>query len=139
MLLVVDTNIIVSSLIKESTTREIILSTDIEFVTPEWVHSEIQKHSALIAKKARVSNDELVRFTKEVFQVVRTVPRDQYQGYLDEAIRLMTNVDKDDAPFIALALYINADAVWTNDKHLKKQDRVPVISTKDIMKHIGLI
>ena len=43
MLLVVDTNIIISSLIKDSKTREILLSADIQFITPEWVHAEIKK------------------------------------------------------------------------------------------------
>ena len=41
MLLVVDTNIIISSLIKDSVTREFLLTTDIIFVAPEWVHAEI--------------------------------------------------------------------------------------------------
>lgn len=134
MLLVVDTNIIVSSLIKGSVTREILLSADILFVVPEWVHIEVKKHQELIAQKAGINQDELIQFTEEIFQVVKTIPFSKYKSHIDEGVNIIGDIDKDDAPFIAIALALDADGIWTNDKDFEKQNVVKVWKTKDLAK-----
>ncbi len=133
MLLVIDTNIVVSSIIKDSVTREILLSADILFVVPEWVHTEISKHRELIARKAGIDQDELDQFTEELFQVLQTIPFSKYESHIDKGLDIIGDVDKDDAPFIALALALNADGIWTNDKDFEKQDAVKVWKTKDLV------
>ncbi len=132
MLLVIDTNIVVSSIIKDSVTREILLSADIIFVVPEWVHTEISKHRELIARKAGIDQDELDQFTEELFQILQTIPFSKYESHIDKGLDIIGDVDKDDAPFIALALALNADGIWTNDKDFEKQDAVKVWKTKDL-------
>ena len=133
MLLVVDTNIIISSLIKGSVTREILLSADISFVVPEWVHTEIKKHQKLITKKAGIDQDELDTFTEELFQVVQTIPFDKYKSYIEKGLNVMDDIDKDDAPFVAIALALGADGIWTNDKDFEKQDVIKIWKTKDLI------
>ncbi len=44
MRLVIDTNIIISSLIKDSTNRQILLLPSFEFLLPEFTFEEINKH-----------------------------------------------------------------------------------------------
>jgi len=132
MLLVVDTNIIISCLIKDSKTREILLTANVDFAVPEWVHSEIEKHLKLIAKKADVSVIELEHFMEELFQVVHTTPFEEYQPYIDEAHNIIGEVDKDDVPFIAAALALSVDAIWTNDRHFDEQNRFTVLRTHDL-------
>ena len=132
MLLVVDTNIIISSLIKDSKTREILMSAKVDFFVPEWVHSEIRKHLKTIAKKADISVHELEHFMEELFQVVHTTPFEEYQTYIDEALLIIGEADKDDVPFIAVALVLGADAIWTNDRHFDKQNRFTVLRTHDL-------
>jgi putative PIN family toxin of toxin-antitoxin system len=132
MLLVVDTNIIISGLIKDSVTREILLSADISFVIPEWVHTEIMKHKKLITKKAGIDQDELDKYIQELFQVVQTIPLDRYKSFIKKGLKVMGDIDKDDAPFIAIAMALHADGIWTNDKDFEKQDAVRVWKTKDL-------
>ena len=134
MLLVVDTNIIMSSLIKDSVTREFLLTTDIIFVAPEWVHAEIEKHRELISRKAGINQDELNRFINEIFQVVQTIPFSKYKSHINEAQDIMVKIDKDDAPFIALVLALDADGILTNDRDYEKQNVVMVWKTADILK-----
>ena len=133
MLLIVDTNIIISCLIKDSKTREILMTANIDFAVPEWVHSEIRKHMKLIAKKADVSVIELEHFMEELFQGVHTTPFEEYQANIDEAHKLIGEVDKDDVPFIALALALHADAIWTNDKDFDEQFQVAVLKTHELL------
>lgn len=134
MSIVVDSNIIFASLIKKSTTRMILASTDIDFIVPEWVHSELREHIGELARKAHLSEAELERFIDEIFQIVHTLPLDEYEGFLPEALEIMGEIDPDDAPFLAVALATDADAIWTNDAHFLEQDRVKVMSTRDMMK-----
>ena len=96
MLLVVDTNIIISCIIRNSKTREILLSAKADFITPDWVQEEIAKHYDLIAKKAGLTSGELNIFIGEVFNVVRTVHMEHYQHKMPEAREIMNNFDSND-------------------------------------------
>ncbi len=53
MRLVVDANILFSSLIKDSITRRLILLDDFDLFTPEYVFIELEKHIDHIQKKSR--------------------------------------------------------------------------------------
>jgi predicted nucleic acid-binding protein len=137
MLLVVDTNIIISSIIKDSTTREILLSADIKYITPEWVLTEIKKLSDYIAKTAGITKDELTQFMDEIFEVVIAIPLDEYKSCMKEGLKIMGKVDKDDAPFIALALALKTDGIWSNDKDFEKQGKVRILKTEDLVKMLN--
>ena len=41
--------------------------------------------------------------------------------------------DKDDSPYIALALAMDAP-IWTHDRHFFEQKRVKVLTNKDLLK-----
>jgi predicted nucleic acid-binding protein len=137
LLVVVDSNIIFASLIKNSATRTILTSSDIDFVVPEWVHSELREHAGEISRKAGVSEEEMESFIEEIFHVVQTVPLDEYEDRLDEALETMSGIDRDDAPFVAVALATSADAIWTNDAHFSRQNRVRIVSTREIVEIWG--
>ncbi len=51
MKIVIDTNIIIASLLKDSVIREILTSKQAEFLVPEYAFEEIEKHLSLISKK----------------------------------------------------------------------------------------
>ena len=59
MRLVIDTNIIISSLISNSTRRYILMNSNIEFIAPEYTFTEILKHADLIKKKAKLASRDL--------------------------------------------------------------------------------
>ncbi|MDP3105249.1 MAG: PIN domain-containing protein [Candidatus Methanoperedens sp.] len=50
MRLVIDTNIIISFLISNSTRRYILMNSNIEFIAPEYTFTEILKHADIIMK-----------------------------------------------------------------------------------------
>ena len=134
MSIVVDSNIIFAGLIRNSSTRAILASTDIEFVVPEWVHSELREHIGELAEKAGVPEKEMERYVEQIFQIVHTMPMEEYKDSLAEALEIMSETDPDDAPFLAVAIATGADAIWTNDAHFLEQQRVKVVSTRDMMK-----
>jgi len=46
----------------------------------------------------------------------------------------LLTIDQKDAPYIALALTIENDGIWTADKHFKKQNYIKVFTTEDLIK-----
>lgn len=42
--------------------------------------------------------------------------------------------DPDDAAFIAAAIAVNADAIWTHDKHLLCQERIRTMTNIDVLR-----
>ena len=49
-------------------------------------------------------------------------------------MELISVIDEKDVPFIALALSIKNDGIWTNDKHFKKQKKIKIFTTQDLIK-----
>lgn len=54
----------------------------------------------------------------------------------EEAKYIMDKIDKDDTPFIALALAVTNDGIWTDDKHFEKQSRIKVWKTQILSSYL---
>ena len=72
----------------------------------------------------------------DLLQRVQVIGFDRYVHRYLEAEEIIGEIDPDDAPFIALALSIPNDGIWSNDKHFLKQDRVKIWTTGDLIKLI---
>lgn len=59
MRLVIDTNIIISSLISNSIRRSILMDSGFELMAPEYTFTEIMNHANLIEKKSKLTSDDL--------------------------------------------------------------------------------
>ena len=59
MKLIIDTNVLISSLLKDSTTRELLLNESFEFYLPEIVMSEVKKYLPYIIQKSGKTEEEI--------------------------------------------------------------------------------
>ncbi|MFA5797786.1 MAG: PIN domain-containing protein [Candidatus Woesearchaeota archaeon] len=133
MNLVVDANIIFAALIKESKTTELLLDMSITLYTPEYILLEIEKHQKEILTKTSRSKEELEQIMHILKKIIRIIPQIELQQYIAEAKK--TTPDPDDIMYFALALKLHCP-IWSNDKALKKQDRITIYSTPEIIKLI---
>ncbi len=133
MKIVVDTNIILKALIRNSKVRGILLSTKHRFYVPEYALEETRKHMLVVKEKTGLSGGEIEQVLGILSSSLRVVPSDEVMRKLREAQRVMRFIDKKDAPFVATALSIAADGIWSDDAHFKRQSRVKVWNTKEIM------
>jgi len=133
MRFIVDTNILISGLIKDSVTRKILLSDKFEFYHPEILLEELNKHIPEIAKKARKDEKDINQLINIFRENLLSVSIDEYEQNLDKANDIIGSIDEKDVAFIALALATKNNGIWTNDKHFMKQDKVKVVSTWDMM------
>jgi len=58
--------------------------------------------------------------------------------HIQEANRIMEKIDLKDSPFIAAAIAIKADGIWTFDKDFDKQSEIKIFTTENLLKMIGL-
>jgi len=52
-------------------------------------------------------------------------------------MEIIGKIDKKDIQFIALALAIKNNKIWSNDKHFEKQKKIQVYKTIDIIDVLG--
>ena len=107
MRLVLDTNILVAALIKDSITRRILLLSDLEFLLPAFALDELARHRAKIARAARLKVDEIDLLPTLLLTSVVVVPFVRIAPYLPAAHALMGAIDPDDVPFVGLARIIH--------------------------------
>lgn len=133
IILVIDANILFSALIKNSLTAELIFEEDIMLSTPEFVIEEFLKYEDLILKKTSRTREEFIQIMHVLKDVITVVPKEEYSLFIREAEKF--SPDEKDIMYLALALKLKC-AVWSNDKRLKKQDKVKVYSTEELVKII---
>lgn len=136
MKLIIDTNILISSLLKDSTTREILLNESLNFYLPEIVLSEVNKYLTYIIQKSELSEEEIKKILNTILENLILVPIDEYEKKMNEGMKYIGNIDEKDTQFIALALSIENDGIWSNDKHFDKQKKIKVLKTIDILNYL---
>ena len=132
MKVILDVNIILSALIRDSTTRKIILNSEFDFYFPELSLHKIRKYKDYILEKSGLSEEEYDKILAILFKYIQLVPTEEIEKNWDEAKKIMEHIDKEDVVFIATALSIEDSVIWSDDRHFEKQDKVKVLKTKEI-------
>ena len=130
MILVIDTNILLASLIKDSTTRKIIVESCWEFFYPEMSFHEVRKYKDLVLEKSGMNEEEYAELLNNLLQHITLVPEEQIKCHIEEANKLLGKIDPDDVVFLATALSMDNSKIWSDDPHLGKQSKIRVFKTK---------
>ena len=136
MRLIIDANILISAMIRTSVTRKIIVNSIFELYTPEYTFSEIEKNLYYISNKNSLTLNDNKKVLEILSNYIHIFDAEFYIGYLGDAGRIIGKIDEKDIPYIALALAINNDGIWTNDEHFQKQNKIKVWKTKEIIKQL---
>jgi len=132
MKLVVDANVVISALIADSKTRELIVTLEPELLTPEVVHVEIGNYESLIVEKSGMELERVRQFIDLLFQCIETVPASEFYPYIEEADEAIGDTDPDDVLYVACALARDA-GVWSDDSDFEGQNLVPVFNTHGVI------
>jgi len=130
MRIVVDTNILFSFFWRESLTRKLLITSNFELISPEIALKELDKHSEEIRGKLKITNREFKEQFKKLREIVNFIRMEEYSQFIKEANSF--SPDRADAEFFALCLK-NDCFLWSNDSLLKQQNRIKVLSTKEII------
>src|SRR3989344_7705844 len=131
MKLVMDANVLFSSLIKEGLTRKILLEEEFYFYVPRFVISEFFEHMEELANKTKVNFTLLKRKMNEIFKLsnMNLVGAEEFGDFVEKAAKF--SPDEDDIMYFALALKLNCP-IWSNDCKLKEQRKIVIYSTEEL-------
>ena len=132
MKLVVDANVVISALISDSKTRELLVTLEPDLLTPEVVHDEIERYEDLIVKKSGMNIDRVRQFIDLLFDHIETVPASEFYQHIDQADSAIGEADPDDVLYVACALGCEA-AIWSDDSDFNEQDLVSVFTTGEVI------
>lgn len=133
--IVVDANMIMSLLIAEGSKRRLFFSKHVNPVSPEFVLFEIGKYWQEIIEKSRLPEEKIKLVLSEARKALNTLSLSDVKDFMSEA--LQASPDPDDAEYFATALKLNCP-IWSEDKLLKKQSRVKVFNTPELLAGLGL-
>ena len=139
MNIIVDSNILFTFFWKNSTFSILSKRKELKLFAPEYALEEIRKYEDEIIKKTKISKEEFKIDMLELLNHINFVNIEDYRSEFKN-IKSLVKIFKEeeyteflnDIDFIALALKINAP-LWTHDKLLKKQNRIKILSTKEII------
>ncbi len=135
-MIVLDTNVLISALLKDSLTRKTIISSGFAFCYPEISLEEIRKYESYIIKKGGYTQEEYRQILNTLLQYIRLVPLEVIQPYLTRAKEIMNSIDINDTVFVATAFALTASFIWSDDSDFDRQHAVKVLKTKDMIKLI---
>lgn len=132
MELVIDANVFFSALISTGgKTHKLLFSEELILFAPEFLTEEAKKHELEITKKSGLSKTNFALAISLISSKIRFVPFSEFKPFLAKAKEISPDVN--DTEYFAVALK-HGCGIWSNDKALKKQDEVKVVSTIELLK-----
>ena len=130
-----DANILISILIAKGSKHKLFFSEHIESNSPDRILFEIGKHWKELSNKSGLPNKDLELELSAIRQQLNIFSLNKLSSLIKEGIKF--SPDPDDVEYFALALKLNCP-IWSEDKLLKKQSKVKVYSTSDLLKELGI-
>ncbi len=134
--LVVDTNRIIAALVKDGFSRMLLVSSPVTFFTIGFSKQEIMNHKEELMKRTDLDESAFDALLGTLYNKINLVADETIQPHLEEAKQIMQAIDPDDVQFIAAALAIPCDGIWSDDKHFQKQHRVKVWTTEALLQEL---
>ena len=133
--LVIDANIIFAIMIKKGASEHLLLANDLHFYAPEYLFIETARHETEILEKTKKTSFEFKQTLHLIEKRVNLIPFQEFRHCINEASRLLE--DKADAVYLALCI-AKKMPLWSNDKGFKKQDKVKVFNTAELLEYLEI-
>ena len=140
--LVVDSNSLFTFFWKNSVFNELCNQNLLELYSPEYSLEEIKKYSSEIIRKAKITEKEFNSLRNSLTAKIKFIPLANYSlffGKIKHLIKKLPEAERldlmKDIDFLALSLKLNIP-LWSNDKLLKRQQAVEILTTEEIIKII---
>lgn len=134
MKFIIDTNILLSALIKDSTTRKVIVKSGWDFYYPEMSFHEVRKYKELVLKKSGMNEEDYSKLLDLILEHINILPDERIIKNLEEAKKIIGHIDPDDVVFVATELSIPDSIIWSDDSDFNKQDKIKVLKSEKVIK-----
>ena len=131
--LVVDANVFIAAFLRSSTVRRLLTLSLVDFYVPEFLWEEIGPHLPELATRAGLSEVAASELVELLESCVATIPAEALLPHWKRAAGAMRRVDPRDTAYVAAALAVPCDGIWSDDRHLKAQRIVPCWTTEELV------
>jgi predicted nucleic acid-binding protein len=139
MRLVVDTNVLITAFWKESAFNQIAQLPHLTLYAPSYALDEINRYREEITKKTGTTGAHFDGEKSRLFKRVRFFKLEEYRSSLKAVALGLKDLNEpqreallEDIDFLALA-HARRCALWSNDTLTKHQNRVDVLTTRELM------
>ena len=138
MIVVIDANRLFPIIIAKrlhSASMDIFFCDETELYAPFRLLAELEKNRDEIRLKSGFSYEDFNNFVSVVKLRIKFIPLEDFVNKVSEA-EIISPHSKD-IEYFALALKLNC-AIWSDEKAFKKQSKVKVFNTSELLKELGL-
>lgn len=133
--LVIDANVLISALVKDSFSYALLFNEKFHLFAPEYIFTELDRHKEEILEKMERTEGDFFRLLEILKRRINIISLEELIFFIDEAESITP--DPDDMTYFALALKLDCP-IWSNDKKLKEQNKIKVYNTHEIYDSLKL-
>jgi predicted nucleic acid-binding protein len=124
--------VLFAALIRRNATFLLLFEDSLKLYAPDFISDELALHKDELLEKTSQTSSEFDQAYLALSKRLHMVPTSRFAGHVPDAQAL--SPDPKDVSYFALALYLGGDvALWSNDKRLKSQDRIAIVSTSELI------
>ncbi|MEK6855886.1 MAG: PIN domain-containing protein [Nanoarchaeota archaeon] len=133
MKVVLDANILISAILGSKSTIDILTSEKYKLYAPRIIFNEVVKYKDEIIAKANIDEKSFYETLNALTKFIELKGYIDYQENMEKAKEAIGKRDIKDSDYIACALSIGADFIWTNDKDFSSQSLVKTKKTHELI------
>ena len=130
--LAVDANALYAALLRDGTARRLATDARLRLFAPRHLITEVRRHLPEIVRRAEVPGLQIERALSTLLAPVTLVHRGEYLGRVPGMLEEFRILGPWDVRYLAVAEALGLDGVWSDDKDLRRQNRVLVFTTVDL-------
>jgi predicted nucleic acid-binding protein len=134
VIIVVDANVVISALVAKGVSYRVFLLNFLlnkfDFIAPEFLWREVEKHKAMLLEETKLSPDEFDEILDFLKEEIVIVPARDFIKFLPEAEKV--SPDPKDKQYFALAIAFNC-GIFSGDLKLKEQSKVKIYSPSKLL------
>ena len=85
MNIVIDTNVLMAGLLKDSIVRKVLSSENITFSFPEGALDEIEKYKGILVQKSGMTKEEIKEVLELLFENIEIIPKEKIKNEFKKA------------------------------------------------------
>lgn len=109
MKLVVDANVVISAIVRDSVARRLLFHPGLVLYSPAYLFDELEEHRQEIMKKAGLDEQGFTKFIDAIGRVITVLPVTAYAAYVEDAKSVLDDVD--DLPYAACAIVLSVRSI----------------------------
>lgn len=138
MMLVVDVNVVISSLVAKGVPFKVFLLNrllrKLEFVAPDFLLTEFEKHKQRLQRESSLSMKDFNELANFLLEEISLIPVSQFSEFLPKA-KSSLSTHTEDTPYLALALKLNC-TIFSGDKKFSKLSPVKIFTPRQLLEKL---